>query len=348
MTVGLVQANLASVALESSLYGFFLLLSVISLVGSIKYAEPTIPPSQYKRNTFWMFFSSILRVLKRPIFVGGLLIVMTVTGHWITGIIRLFDAFVYAPVPLAYYADTSHITQLVKNVFLSSSAVIGDALIIYRMWVVWGRAYRIIVFPIISLAGTTAAGIVVAYLFRASTPGTVVFIGSIANWIIVESILSTCTNLYCSIFISWRIWHQMRQTSEFLSVTDRPLAKVLILFVESAALYAIWQLIFLTLLFAHSNIQFTFVDSYPPIAGIAFMSINARIYLSSWSPNTDKSSHFVAGFVASSTGGRPEREEGLVLHPVRPVAVQITVEQENVTPGKNNTQWTQSKPNAMV
>jgi len=57
-------------------------------------------------------------------------LIVTLKQHWITGIIRLFDAFVYSPSPLHYYADTSHVTQLVKNVFLSSSAVIGDALIV--------------------------------------------------------------------------------------------------------------------------------------------------------------------------------------------------------------------------
>ncbi|KAL0059271.1 hypothetical protein AAF712_013995 [Marasmius tenuissimus] len=341
--VGLIQANLASIALESSLYGFYLLLSIISLVGSIKYAEPIVPPSHYRRTTIWSFISSRLQVLKRPIFVGGLLIVASVTGHWITDIVRLFGAFVYAPHPEAYYADTSHITQLMKNIFLSASAVIGDALIIYRMWVVWGRPYRIIIFPIISLAGTTAAGIVVTYLFRSSTPGVPVFDGSIGKWITVHSILSTVTNLYCSVLISWKIWHQMRQTSSYV-VTERPLTRILILFIESAALYAIWQLVFLTLLFARSNIQFTFVDSYPPVTGIAFMSINARIYLSSWSPNTDKRSNLVTAAFATSTGARgQEREESFVLHSVRPVEVQITVEHDNVPPGKDNNdpEWTQ-------
>ncbi|KAL0056901.1 hypothetical protein AAF712_016483, partial [Marasmius tenuissimus] len=109
-------------------------------------------------------------------------------------------------------------------------------------------------------------------------------------------------------------------------------------------------LIFLTLLFARSNIQFTFVDSYPPIAGIAFMSINARMYLSSWRSTNDKRPRFVtAGYSTSSSSAcrRAEPEESFVLHSVRPVEVQITVEQDNVASGKDEHD-TESKRNAVV
>ncbi|KAJ8092339.1 hypothetical protein PM082_023942 [Marasmius tenuissimus] len=350
--ISLVQANLASFPVESALYGLFLLLSIISLLASFKYARHTVPVSHYKYSKLRLF-DPVLQALRRPIFVGGIAIVMTVSGHWLCGIIRLFDALTQSGNAEAYYADISHPTQLAKNIFLSSSAVIGDALIIYRLWIVWTRKYYIVVFPIVSLLATTASGIIVAYFYRLSPPGTIVFSGRIAHWIIVESITSTCINVYCSTLISWRIWKQMRQSSAYVSPasSNRPLSKVLIVFIESAALYALWQLVFLILLFLRSNIQFTFVDGYPVIAGISFMSINARMYLSTWSPdhrertyqNANVVSPFAVATMNTHTTGRSEREsESYVMHPVRPVAVQVTVVGHEEPPDglKNNSGWT--------
>ncbi|KAJ8093224.1 hypothetical protein PM082_020709 [Marasmius tenuissimus] len=350
MAVDVATAELASVAIESSLYGFFLLLSIISLVGLTKYAEPAILPSHCRRTTVWSSISSGLGILKRPIFTGGLFLVAVVTGHWIIVIIRAFNAFVSAADPQAYYSDTSSATLLAKNTLLALSVVIGDSLIIYRMWIVWGREYRVVVFAIVSLIGTTACGTFTTYLFRTSPPGTIFLHGRLADWIIAHSILSTCTNLYCSILIAWKIWNQMQQASNFISVTGRPLSKALTLFVESTALYAIWQLLFTVLLFAHSNLQSTFVDSYPPVQGIAFMSINARIYLSTRTvPNSDQSSHFMAG-LPSNTSRRPEQDEDFAMHPVQRIAVRIKVEQENLPTGKNSdiVDTTQSRPNSFV
>ncbi|KAK1218395.1 hypothetical protein PQX77_018918 [Marasmius sp. AFHP31] len=239
--ISLVQANLASFPVESALYGLFLLLSVISLLASFKYARHTVPVSHYKYNKLRLF-DPVLQALRRPIFVGGIAIVMTVSGHWLCGIIRLFDALTQSGNAEAYYADISHPTQLAKNIFLSSSAVIGDALIIYRLWIVWTRKYYIVVFPIVSLLVTTASGIIVAYFYRLSPPGTIVFSGRIAHWIIVESITSTCINVYCSSKLN------LETDASILGVCVAGVIeqaviramkqKVLIVFVESAALYA--------------------------------------------------------------------------------------------------------------
>ncbi|KAJ8093206.1 hypothetical protein PM082_020691 [Marasmius tenuissimus] len=134
--------------------------------------------------------------LKRPMFLGGFAIMMTVSGHWISSIVQLFQAFHHPQGVDNFVADPSHATQLAKNIFLSSSAVIGNMVIIYPLWIVWDRGVLITVFPILLNLGTGVTGTVVCYLFRRATIGASIFIdenGNIGPWIAAESLLSTWT-----------------------------------------------------------------------------------------------------------------------------------------------------------
>ena len=78
--ISLVQANLASFPVESALYGLFLLLSIISLLSSLQYARHAVVPANHYKYNKLRIFDPALRALKRPIFVGGVAIVLTVSG----------------------------------------------------------------------------------------------------------------------------------------------------------------------------------------------------------------------------------------------------------------------------
>lgn len=94
--------------------------------------------------------------------------------HWILTCTRLFQAFVLfkeGTAALAFYADLTQRTEVVKTGFLMASLVLGDSVIvrhffqliqpintflalkIYRLWIVWGYNKKIIIFPICTLAG---------------------------------------------------------------------------------------------------------------------------------------------------------------------------------------------------
>ncbi|KAL0063332.1 hypothetical protein AAF712_009827 [Marasmius tenuissimus] len=277
MAVDVVSANLASVAVEGSLYGFFLLLSIISLVGTTKHAEPTMVPPQYRQNTVSSFLISAPRVLKRPIFTGGLLLMMVVTGvrksqlqctlniltleqHWIVVIIRAFDALIYAPDPKAYYNDNSSVTQIAKNTLLALSVVIGDSLVIYRMndrsasFLTCNQSALSLVLtrhkPVVPLPLTHSEHPRQAH--SSSTEGSLTGSSLIPFYrlapICTVVVSKTCLtqvlprkSLPRLVLIAWKIWHQMRQASNFTSVTGEPLVTALILFIESAALLALDQ-----------------------------------------------------------------------------------------------------------
>ncbi|KAJ8089702.1 hypothetical protein PM082_014965 [Marasmius tenuissimus] len=107
--------------------------------------------------------------------------------------------------------------------------------------------------------------------------------------------------------------------------------KSFIVFIESAALYTIWTIICLVTYETKSSVQFFMINCYAAIAGIAFMSINARIFLSSETIGSQKTFSSVSAGSSSarrgrSTPGHTETTDTQIscpLHTIPPVAVTI-------------------------
>ncbi|KAK0461851.1 uncharacterized protein EV420DRAFT_1628289 [Desarmillaria tabescens] len=279
MQVPLVSVNLATVALESFLYGIFFVLDLTSITLLF------VRRSRRSPNT-------VVSVMQRPMFIGAVGLFITITAHWICTVIRLFDAFVTfedGKQPLEFYANLSHITEVVKTGFLMASLVIGDSMIIYRLWVVWGFNYYVIIFPLLTLAGLTGicckiplrdndfiqmivCGIGITYQFTQYFPGLDVFASEAGRWITCDCIFTLLTNIYSSTMIAWYIWNTHRKSATAVGGTS--LMSVLAMFIESATIYTSWTIFFTASYQSKSNLQFTAVDNWPEVAGIAFSLIN--------------------------------------------------------------------------
>ncbi|KAL0569374.1 hypothetical protein V5O48_012592 [Marasmius crinis-equi] len=335
MAVDLIEASLASLPIESVLFGLFLLLATISLYVISQHEKNKKGYGYNKSNGFVL-------ALKNPIFVGGIILLAMATLHWITSIIRTFDAFLYYPAPILFYIEVSHWTQLVKNCVLSGSAALSDAVIIYRLWVVWNRRISVVILPFLSIIATTLAGIVAAYLFRVSKPGEDIYSGAISKWVTSQIALTLWTNIYCSVFIAGRIWHQKRQSAAYaVTNASSPLSRVLIIFIESATFYALWIIAFAITYFTKSPLAFIFSDSWACVAGMTFLSINARIFLTSTKSHGGNSSYFSGPLTSSSQLRATQGTESYGMAPV-PVAVSVTRAQTatvETDDGKEGSRW---------
>ncbi|KAH9926913.1 uncharacterized protein B0H18DRAFT_1084865 [Fomitopsis serialis] len=240
-TPPLVSCNLGTVALESVLYGIFLMLS-----GTFMYLHFTRAVAQRSG-------SSVIRKYITPVFFGSVFVTCTVTGHWVMTIYRLFDAFVNfhgGAAPLLYYENIALTTEAVKTAFLIATLIVCDILFIYRLWVVWSYNYYVTVIPCLAVLGLCIAGPGIVYKLTQVATGNSVFISSLSQWIQVD---------YSCTFI-----HEQR---------------VLATIVESAALYTTYVAFFFGCYQATSNLQYVAVDTLGTIAGIAFMMINVRVGL---------------------------------------------------------------------
>ncbi|KZT05781.1 uncharacterized protein LAESUDRAFT_655170 [Laetiporus sulphureus 93-53] len=280
--ISLISGELANVCVESFLYGIFFLLSIVSMWllvhrlrdGSRSGSGPRIrdatPPT------------SIM------IFIGA--------GHWLTVVIRLFDAFVNfegGANPLLFYANFNQPTEVVQSAALITVALINDTIIIYRLWVIWSYDNRVIVFPVCTLIGLTICGYGSTYQLTRMHIGEDIFVSAAGRWLTSNCVFTLCTNVYSTVMIAWRIWRVNKASKAHGGGNlTGPLAIV----VESAALYTTWTIFFLVTYEAQTNLQFVSNCGLPMVAGISFMLINVRVGLG-WAqraPRQDSLSEFAA------------------------------------------------------
>ncbi|KAJ7833597.1 hypothetical protein B0H14DRAFT_1164431 [Mycena olivaceomarginata] len=65
----------------------------------------------------------------------------------------------------AFYANPNHAADTVKTASMLVAIVVGDALMIYRLWIVWGRNRTVLIFPSCSLTGLLVAALGILYVF---------------------------------------------------------------------------------------------------------------------------------------------------------------------------------------
>ncbi|KAJ7325471.1 hypothetical protein DFH08DRAFT_941244 [Mycena albidolilacea] len=287
LDIPLVPVSLATVALESCFYGVFLVLAVTSIALILS------RDARSKR---------IGTIYLSPIFIGAIALFVTITTHWVLTVDRSFLAFIYfadGTFPLGFYGDLSQITEVVKTGFLMATLSIGDALIIHRLWIVWGRNKYVIIFPLCTLTGLTVCGAGITYQFTQYKPGQNVFLSQAGRWITSDAVFTLCTNLYSTVFISWRIWNQSRAIQPYSG--GQSLKSVLSIIIESAALYSSWSLFFFASYQSRSNLQFIAVDCWPAMSGISCMLIHVRVGLG-WAHKEEKS--FIGGSSTVTSGQR--------------------------------------------
>ncbi|PCH45008.1 hypothetical protein WOLCODRAFT_19306 [Wolfiporia cocos MD-104 SS10] len=140
--ISLPHAHLASAILESVLYGTLLMLagaSVAFLAKPLKYRLHHAAP-----YIFPMFIVTL-----------GILIISTI--HWSLSIVMLFRMFASLQedaITTASSYSTHSRPFFVASVCMEVSCIIvADALLIYRLWIIWDRRLSAAVFPICSLTG---------------------------------------------------------------------------------------------------------------------------------------------------------------------------------------------------
>ncbi|KAJ6559337.1 hypothetical protein B0H10DRAFT_1177897 [Mycena sp. CBHHK59/15] len=182
----------------------------------------------------------------------------------------------------------SQSTELIQNVFLSLSIVIGDSMIIHRLWVVWIHSRLVVVFPICSLLLVTTFSVISDYTSMKS--------GSVLQnkWLIFNPSFSLITNIYCTgpspalpstcdsvpsnvpAFIAWKIWNTTKLS---MSSGGSKLRHFVIVVVESAGIYAFWAACLVVTFQARSNVQSIVLQTAPGVVGIVNALIHTRVSL---------------------------------------------------------------------
>ncbi|KAL1942174.1 hypothetical protein VTO73DRAFT_6238 [Trametes versicolor] len=276
-----VSVNLALTCVESAFFGIFFVLAVTSLaVLVVRHSN--------RSSTFNGVPPSSERIWASPLFIGTVLLLMTVTAHWIITVRRLFEAFLLhggGQHPATYYLTVEAPTQVAATAFVVASVIVGDIILTYRIWVVWDRRWSLIIFPTLCTLGYVAMGISVIQLFAVYRPGESPFVNAAQRRIITTAAFTLTTNIYGTASIAYRIWTSNRALKHDHTLPGMGLTEALVIFIESAALYTAWTLFFLVSYSSNSLLEAFAFHCIPAATGISFMLIIVRVGLGfHWSP----------------------------------------------------------------
>ncbi|KAJ7135245.1 hypothetical protein C8R43DRAFT_1021439 [Mycena crocata] len=302
--VALLAVNLAVAVVESLFYGAYIVLALF-LVMLTYDSELSIsnPP----------------RLRRAPILFGSSALFGTVTAHWILNIVRLFLAFHdsdQGPRPNIFYSDLSHRTEVLKYGFLVASLLIGDLLMIHRLWVIWARYTRIIVFPLITLLGLVAFGGGLTYQLSTYTASDSIFESTFRRWQTGVCFFSFSTAMYTTGFIWYKLWTTSRALASFGISNLCPIMRI---FIDSAAIFAIWGSFHVLTYQCGSNLQSIAMDCAPTVVGVSSVLIQIRIH---WDLNESRSSGALVStrpirFATEAEESRRERNREVGMKPTQ-------------------------------
>ncbi|KAJ7768855.1 P-loop containing nucleoside triphosphate hydrolase protein [Mycena metata] len=111
-------------------------------------------------------------------------------------------------------------------------------------------------------------------------------------------ILTLVTNVYCTSFIGWKIWTITRLS---LPSGGTKLRHFLVIVVESAALYALWAVLFLVAFETKSNLQVVLIQAGPELIGLVNALIMTRVGLG-WTSEQIHGTPYPSALVFAASG----------------------------------------------
>ncbi|KAF7974837.1 hypothetical protein HWV62_11207 [Athelia sp. TMB] len=167
---------------------------------------------------------------------------------------------VYPEGPHAYLALVRDPCKTAIQTGQEGAIMLADLLIVYRTFVLWGGNYYVIIVPCITFIATFISGVMFVHLQHiVPDASTSIFNAAITAWTISFLLCSFATTLYSTSLIGYTLWKTDKNVRMTGSVSARPSVghRIMIIFVESAAIYSTMHLLYAILYLAKSNIEAT-------------------------------------------------------------------------------------------
>ncbi|KAF7364193.1 hypothetical protein MSAN_01078600 [Mycena sanguinolenta] len=267
MSLSLNAVTLTTLTVGTIFYGMYLVLFFISLYLLLR------PNMTHKPTS----------IFRSAVFLLAICLLVVVTAHWITIVYQAFLVFVVPPLgPEAeiVFNKHMHVTMIAQDSLMIIAIFVGDSLIIHRLWVV-SRSKVILLVPAASLTAFTVSGFISLRILLGSTD---VFTDPLLK---VDSVLTLLTNVYCTAFITWKIW---TVTKAVMPSDGMNLQHFVVIVVESAGIYSIWVVFFVVTFQVQSNLQSSIIQTGPALIGLVNALIQTRAWLGWTSEQTDKTS----------------------------------------------------------
>jgi len=185
--------------------------------------------------------------------------------------------------PAAFATELSSPLALWRDTTYSLSLWLADGLIIYRLYVIWGKKYVIMIVPVVSCIAIVTSGI--ALLIITSRGGSRTGTLSVTHIGTFSWSTSVALNVLCTILIAGRlVSHQRRLahlagSNTFVRHRLSYYSSVAVIFAESAALYSIVGVIYIPIFASNSELEPPFAALWGSLAVIAPNLIILRLAL---------------------------------------------------------------------
>ncbi|KAG2338939.1 hypothetical protein BDR05DRAFT_892576 [Suillus weaverae] len=281
-SIPLDTAAIISTVLEGILYGF----SVLMFIGSMWALT-------YKRS---------MRDINRPVAAAAILLLILSTAHIVLNIIRTEYGLVtyrdtYQGGPAAYFADVSQKTYVIKTSIYVLQTLLGDAVAIYRCYVVWQAAW-VIILPSMLWCGVAVTGALFVYGDSQTSSTAIISTEMTMECMGAFCALTLAANLSSSGLLAYRIWKIERNVSISRASTKVMTTSVMRVIMDAAILYTIALLSIVAGSLCSNSGPFVLIDVLTPIISITFYMVIIRIAIGK---NTHSQILTVRGGMTSET-----------------------------------------------
>ncbi|KAI0708198.1 hypothetical protein C8T65DRAFT_708585 [Cerioporus squamosus] len=242
------KAYLTAIWLETLFYGIN-----ICLFGSYVYIL------QFRRT----------RKVTPVIFWVAVLMFCFSTIHVSLGFYRLIRGFIdlrdLPGGPGAYFSDVSTPPNVAKVTIHSVNSILGDSIVVWRCWHVWGGNWRVCILPTLLIFASAVCGFAQAIIFAEAKSVHSAFADELEKWNGSLFGLSLTTNVVVTTLIAARIWYMNRELGV---IGPFRYTRALVLIIESAMIYSAALVIEITLYFIGSNAFYIVYDPIAQLTGI--------------------------------------------------------------------------------
>ncbi|KAH9923360.1 uncharacterized protein B0H18DRAFT_1015365 [Fomitopsis serialis] len=184
----------------------------------------------------------------------------------------------------AEFEDISNWINVMRSVWWYLQALISDAALIYRCWIIYQRLLVVLLLPVLLwVAAAVCAALAVYYMFELKQATTIPSAKKIQPYYHTVFATSLAVNIITTGLMVYRIWSMQKLSSGLFTKTWRGsgrvnLSQVNRIFVESALLYTLSVAITLVTELAKTNGNYGTSDMSLELAGVSFDLIIIRIW----------------------------------------------------------------------
>ncbi|KAF7325603.1 hypothetical protein MKEN_00409900 [Mycena kentingensis (nom. inval.)] len=269
--MGLLTLEVASLVLETLLYGVFFVLCMTT--GYLRLWARGRPQAEC---SLFAWGCGLLH----PVMVATLALFVLCTTHWAISVARFFRGLLVSPTPAEftrYLAEDSQKTFNMNNCLNLLITWVGDMVLTYRLWVIWNRRWPVLVFPITILLCLIAVETLLISKLLLPLDKYLVFWHGNRQWYTVSWGLSLTMNVYCTGFTACRILSACRASG---AMAAKPFLSVLAVLVESAAILIAWTLAFGIVYERRSPLLIVVANLVGIVVGLVNMLVYVRVELS--------------------------------------------------------------------